>query len=165
MSEIHVRRGVTRAVVVGRRWVVKFPRLQLFSRSPETRIAHSRLGWATRGWLANRSEWRQRHRPDVAQPVLTLGHLAVVFPAAARVGGDDIAGPWLDPHGRRDDECKPDSWGLFPDGWRIIDFDHSWEEDDRGVVGRLYYGRQERLARQWGLPPWWKPGPGATDAT
>mgnify|MGYP001560855129 CR=1 FL=1 len=137
------RWGVTRTVFVGRRWAVKVPSLH-----------HRNL---VRGWLANRSEWRQRHRTDVYRPLLTLGHLALVFPAANElaVEGDwaepTFDGPWT---GHEDieenrDERKPSSWGRFGNRWLIIDFDRAWQQHDRGLIGRLYYGRQERLARRW----------------
>lgn len=140
-----VCRGVTRTVFVGRRWVVKVPRIH-WSLSPEMGTAP---WWCfARAWLANRSEWRQRDRTGVARPVLTFGHLAVVFPAAFRVAPDDgEVGPWCDHSG---DEGKGSSWGYFPgEGWLLIDYDRAWEQDDRGLVGGIYYGRQERLARKW----------------
>lgn len=151
-----VRRGVTRTVFVGPRWAVKVPRLQM-DRPSGWRAVHSEIGWVVRGWLANRSEWRQRHRADVARPVLTFGHFAVVFPAAIEVGDDRLTdpgpGPWVGfediEDGRRRDELKPSSWGRFPDGWRIIDFDRAWDQNGRGIIGSLYFGNQERLARKW----------------
>jgi hypothetical protein len=131
---VTVRRGVTRVVFVGRRWAVKMPSVG--------------YAWGVRGWLANRSEWRQRRRRGVARPVLTLGHVVLVMPVAERIGRwDSVAG--------EGDEAKPSSWGWFGDrGWLLVDFDRAWEQDDRGWVGGLYYGRQERLARRWSnLPP------------
>lgn len=142
---MHVARGVTRTVVVGRRWAVKIARPS-WRLSPEMGLTP----WGTfiRSWLANRSEWRQRDRPGVARPVATVGHVLVVFPAARAVAVEGLMGPWCD---RADgDEAKPSSWGHFPgEGWLLIDFDRCWEAADRGWVGGLYYRHQERLARRW----------------
>jgi hypothetical protein len=151
-----VRKGITRIVFVGRRWAIKMPR----------RYDSRFWLWWVRGWLANQSEWRQRDRPDVARPVFTLFHIALVFPAAIEVGNDKIEGgrivggpgPWLTFEERclsfeeRDDhadEMKPSSWGRFADGWKIIDFDRAWHSNHRSLAGKLYYERQERMARRW----------------
>lgn len=146
--------GVTRIVIIGRRWAVKIPHLMLFVPNQS-----NRFGWMVRGWLANRSEWRQRRRTDVARPVLTLGHLIVVFPAATAVGRGDRSGPWDNwddiPDDRLRDERKPSSWGMFTDGWRIIDYDRSWEANHMGIIGWLYYANQRRLGNNWSkLPPY-----------
>lgn len=106
------------------------------------------MGWV-RGWLANRSEWQQRHRPDVARPIATFLHLAVVYPRA------DALAPSCDQWqrtmvtvGYRPEEAKPSSWGRFGGGWRLVDFDRAWQYP-RGWVGGLYYWNQERLGRKW----------------
>lgn len=131
-------RGVTRTVFVGTRWAVKVP-------SPH---------YVLRGWLANQSEWRQRRRAGVNRPVATVGHVATLYRAADRVGCDADVGPF----GRRDeftydgDEEKPSNWGVFDGEWRLIDFDRAWERP-RGIVGRLYYANQARLARKWSRLP------------
>lgn len=136
------RRGVTRTVFVGRRWALKVP------------TVHYRRNFV-RGWLANRSEWRQRKRRDVARPVATLFHFVLVMPAA-KVTGADAAHiwpyePWVD---RAGDDAKPCSWGWFGDRWLLIDYDRAWEDSDRGIVGGIYYAIQERRAREWiHLPP------------
>lgn len=105
-----------------------------------------------RGWLANRSEWRQRHRPDVATPIATLGHLVLVYRRAEQPISDEWweanVRPWL-ARTYSAEESKSCSWGLTADGWRLIDFDRAWHPDDRGLVGGVYYGRQERMARRW----------------
>lgn len=129
---------MTRTVFVGRRWAVKVPTLR-YRRN------------VLRGWLANRSEWRQRKQRGVARPVATLFHFAMVMPAAVCVGGeaDPFWGePWLERDG---DDGKPCSWGWFPNGggWKLIDYDRAWESGDRGLVGGVYYWRQERKARRW----------------
>lgn len=148
---MEIRRGVTRTVIVGRRWAVKLPIGLGMS-------FHGLAGDLVRGWLANQSEWRQRRRPGVARPRLTLLHLVLVMPAADWVGSDrfSVKGPWqsIDPAdvGARD-EAKPSSWGRFGDRWLLIDFDRAWERDGRGLVGRLYYGHQERSARRWARLP------------
>lgn len=141
-----VTTGVTRTVYVGRRWAFKVPRLDLAGLRP----GQHRVG-LVRGWLANRSEWRQRHRPDVARPVATLGHLVLVMPAADHVPPNDSPPPcapaWWP--GESADEAKGSSWGLFGTEWKLIDFDRAWTEHDRGLVGRLYYAGQARKGRRW----------------
>lgn len=128
---------MTRTVFVGRRWAMKVPTL---------RYRRNML----RGWLANRSEWRQRKRRDVARPVATLFHLVLVMPSAYCTGDQlqgKLEGPWFD---RAGDEAKPCSWGWFRDrGWRLVDYDAAWEPGDRGLVGGVYYWIQERRARRW----------------
>ena len=142
--------GITRTVFVVGRWAIKVPSL--------------RHRYLLRGWLANRSEWKQRRRPDVARPIITLGHLVTVFPRAQEIGawepedcperalwpsGLDVD-EW-DPHqpcGHSTEEAKGSSWGRFGDRWLLIDYDRAWQ-DPRGAVGAAYYGRQERRARKW----------------
>lgn len=124
-------RGITRTVFVGRRWAVKVPSLHY--RKP------------VRGWLANQSEWRQRHRRQVCRPVATLAHVALVMPAADRIGTASEHGPWV---GLEPDEGKPSSWGRFGHRWLLVDYDRAWEPP-HGLVGAVYYGLQERRARRW----------------
>lgn len=137
-----VHSGITRHVLVGRRLAVKWP---------------SSYQWFVRGWLANRSEWKQRDRVGVNRPLVTLGHVVLVVRSARVVPDNEWAsGPWRFPGEEvpwaDGDEAKVSSWGWFASGWRLIDFDRAWEHP-RGLVGSLYYGRQERLARKWaGLP-------------
>lgn len=108
------------------------------------------FGTFVRSWLANRSEWCQRDRPDVARPLLTLLHLVVVFPAADEVAvGRGV--PWqarAHSHSHSGDEAKASSWGRFGHRWLLIDYDRAWESP-RGFVGGRYYLHQERLARRW----------------
>jgi hypothetical protein len=127
-GRLQVVHGVNRTVVLAGRWAFKLP--WGLGRVP------------VRGWLANRSEWRQRTRPDVCRPRWTLGHVVLVMPRAEEIWGEDLDGYFYS-----GDEAKADSWGRFGDRWALIDFDRSW--DDRGFIGRLYWGNQERLARKW----------------
>lgn len=149
---LSIKRGVTRTVVLTKRWAFKLP----------GGLGHAWL----RGWLANRSEWRQRNRPDVARPRLTLCHLVVVFPRAIHTGSDRLDPieqelPLWTQDGRYSaEEAKPSSWGAFdcPCGcgylrWMLVDFDRAWQQDSRGLVGSLYFGRQERMARKWMTRP------------
>jgi hypothetical protein len=141
-----VRRGATRVILIGSRWAVKIPAAD--------------YSWGLRGWLANRSEWRQRRRTDVIRPIVSFAHLVVVFPAALEIGDDDEdrVGPWSSmAPSRYPDESRANSWGRFEDGWRLVDFDRCWDREDRGIVGGLYFARLERLARKWQLPAWWLP--------
>lgn len=139
-----VGKGVTRTVwSFGRHWVVKVPN----------------RGWFLRGYLANQSEWRQRHRPDVAPPVLSIFNVALVMARAERDLLNHVAlfGPPDDMpitedgvDGHSGDEAKLCSWGLYPAGWRLIDFDRAWVLEQRSpIIGRLYYWNQERLGRKW----------------
>lgn len=132
---VELHHGVNRSVVLVGRWAFKLP----------WGLGHSPV----RGWLANRSEWRQRLRPDVCPPRWTLAHIVLVMPRANEVS--ENMRPDYD--GLDGDEAKPSSWGRFSDEWLLIDFDRSWEPDDRGFVGALYWGRQERLARRWAELP------------
>lgn len=138
-----VRSGVTRLVIVTRRYVVKMPRFR---------------SYAVRGWLANRSEWQQRRRAGVAAPLVTVAHLLTLYRRADEVGNwDPELAPGFARVFRVDDdgtqqlnyeESKGSSWGRFGDRWLLIDYDRAWEEP-RGLVGKIYYGRQERAARRW----------------
>lgn len=131
-------RGITRYVVGVGPYAIKLP--WGYGRS------------VLRGWLANRSEWRQRHCPDVNPPFLTLGHFVLVSRRAEQPISDEWweanIRPWL-VRTYCAEESKPCSWGLTADGWRLIDFDRAWHADDRGLIGGVYYGRQERMARRW----------------
>jgi hypothetical protein len=122
--------GTSRTVLLVDRWALKLP----------WGLCHQPL----RGWLANRSEWHQRHRPDVCPAVFTFGHVVLVMPRAEERWHDELEG-----YSYTGDEAKGDSWGRFGDRWLLIDYDRSWEADDRGLVGRMYWGNQERLARKW----------------
>lgn len=167
------RNGVTRLVILTERWALKIPKVEKDSRF---------FLRGVRGWIANRSEWRQRNRPDVARPRFTFLHLVLVMPRARFTGAEWEAfapiciGPtvrdqvravpfWLEDDPRWEstteedllhrDERKPCSWGWFGehDGWKLIDFDRGWvhpdDGGDRGIIGGWYYGRQEKMARQW----------------
>lgn len=150
-----VRRGVTRRVFLTERWAFKVPLVTL-----DDRWRHQFLRWAVRGWLANRSEWRQRSRPDVAEPVFSFFHFVLVMPRAITTGDaegfeeTDPTKPWfgyeLIDDGRKTDEMKPSSWGWFGEerGWLHIDFDRSWEHP-RGCVGGIHFWRQECQGRRW----------------
>lgn len=143
-----VRRGVTRVVFVGKRYAVKVPRIPWGAEG--WRITHGPFGWILRGWLANRSEWRQRARGDVARPLCTIAHVALVVPSAEVLLEEDLPGELaLMLNAYRGDEAKSSSWGRLGNRWVLIDFDRAWEQGDRGIVGGLYYGWQERRARKW----------------
>jgi hypothetical protein len=131
-------KGVTRTVWRVGRWAVKVPN----------------RGWLVRGYLANQSEWHQRHRPDVNRPTATLFHLALVAPLADQLRDprDDQWHLERNAEGYSDEESKPQSWGLFGGRWLLLDFDQAWRQPRRGLVGRAYYGNQERLARKWMRP-------------
>lgn len=129
-----IRSGITRNVILTRHWAIKVP---------------NSYAWGVRGWLANRSEWRQRRRPDVNPPVFTLAYVVSVYRRAVTFTAfrETDPGPWQTHQG---DEAKPSSWGCPPaSSWRLIDYDRAWAQEDRGWIGALYFGRQERLARRW----------------
>lgn len=143
-----LRRGTSRTVLLAGPWAFK--------------IAYGQMRNPVRGWLANRSEWRQRSRPVVCRPICTLGHVVLVMPRAEFRG---IERPFADAFtpcppmvpGLKDsddrDEMKLDSWGWFGDRWLLIDYDRCWGPDDRGLVGRIYWWNQERLGRKWAKLP------------
>lgn len=157
-----IARGVTRTVLLVGPVAVKFPGGYGISDGPHNMA----LSWL-RGWLANQSEWQQRHRPDVADVLFTFGHVALIMrrgkpvPLEAAGAWDDVEAVNLGRMGYSAEESKPSSWAEFNGDWKLIDFDRSWHQDQRGLIGRLYWGWQERLARQWSrLPP---PNWGSTD--
>lgn len=129
--------GVTRTVYRCGRWAVKVPGGQ-----------GRRL---VRGWLANQSEWRQRHRADVARPWLTLAHVVLVMPVADRAADDtwweEHARPWLTAAGYSDEESKSSSWGLFGRRWLLVDFDRA-SDHPRTAAAAVYYWLQERPYRR-----------------
>lgn len=128
------RSGVTRTVIVTRRWAVK--------------LAWGRCG-PLRGWLANRSEWVRRDRPRVLAASFTLCHFITWYRRADEVGTwDPEDAPQASMRRLRTEERKGSSWGRFGGRWLLIDYDRAWQ-DPRGWVGGWYYGRQERLARKW----------------
>lgn len=129
---LQVVHGTCRTVLLTGRWAVKFP--WGLGRQP------------VRGWLANRSEWRQRYRANVCRPSLSLAHVALIMPRAERSARE---GELSFCREDETDEQKSSSWGYFGDRWLLVDFDRSWETHDRGLIGRLYWGNQERLARKW----------------
>lgn len=96
-------RGVTRTVILTRKYAIKLP--------------GGLSGSIVRGWLANRSEWRQRKRREVSRPIGTLFHFALLMSRADRVGLEGEDGPWMK---RRGDIRKPSSWGLFGTKWLRI---------------------------------------------
>lgn len=132
--------GVTRTVHKVGPWAVKRPG-----------------GWGgyrpaalLRGWLANRSEWKQRHRPDVARPRWTLFYIVQGYPIGRLPDQylfDLLVSGWLRACGYSAEEAKPSSWAYF-DRPRLIDSDRAWQHP-RGIIGAIYYGNQERLARKW----------------
>ena len=128
--------GITRTVLVTDNYAIKVPSL------------HHRL--LVRGWLANRSEWKQSWRTDVHPPLYTLGHVVTVYRAALTLDGlDSSTAPWQDiPPRYTGDEAKRSSWGVVAGRLALIDYDRAWE-DPRGIIGGVYYWRQERLARKW----------------
>lgn len=153
--------GVTRIVLLAGKYAIKVP----YPRKP------------LRGWLANRSEWIQRDRPDVNRPILTIGHLAAVYPRVLFQGtwdpencpfqavvpsGLEPDEDW-DPHtpsGYSREEAKGQSWGHGGQAWGhgtrirwcLIDWDRAWQHP-RGWIGGLYYWKQERLSRKWAALP------------
>jgi hypothetical protein len=126
-GRFQVAHGVNRTVLLAGRWAFKLP----------WGLGHVPV----RGWLANRSDWRQRARPDVCRPLWTL---VLVMPRAEQLWSRD-----LDGYAYEGDETKANSWGRFGDHWLLIDYDRSWDAHDRGLIGRAYWGNQERLARKW----------------
>lgn len=127
-------RGVTRTVVVGRHYAVKVPSV--------------RHRYVIRGWLANRSEWKQRRRLDIVRPVLTLGHLALVYPTADGLMSErewSLQRHVLIRDGYSHEEAKASSWGRFGGRWLLLDFDRAWQPP-LGIIGGLYFGHEERLA-------------------
>jgi hypothetical protein len=152
-----VTTGITRVVLLVGPVALKFPR----PRWDGDREYGNRPGRTfLRGWLANQSEWRQRHRHDVVTPLATVAHLVLVMPRADYVGtltmetacwvpwpvGAEAAAAEMQSRG---DEIKPSSWGRFGQKWLLIDFDRAWEPALQGRLGRLYYRRQQRLAARW----------------
>lgn len=138
MPPVEVRRGVTRTVYLWGRWAFKVPG------------GYGNHG--LRGWLANRSEWRRRKGRRKCRPVATLLHFVLVMPRAERVAEFGEPGPWDGKH--CGDARKASSWGRFGGEWLQLDYDLSWCQRDRGLVGALYYGMQERRARRlMGEPP------------
>lgn len=132
-----VRSGITRTVLLVGRWAIKVPRLS--------------YAYGVRGWLANRSECKQFARHGVNPPLTTLGHFATVYRRADRCLSEDemrdrpelMNGDlWLG-----GDEDKASSWGWFGNELRLIDYDRAWHHP-RGIVGGLYFGHQERIARR-----------------
>lgn len=129
--------GVTRIVIVGRRYAVKIP--------------NYRHGFI-RGWLANQSEWQQRNRPDALTPRFSLLHLILVFPVAWCPTEEDFAacpvaegsGPWLTYTG---DEAKTSSWGWYHHECLLIDYDRAW--DRVSLSAWFYYKLQDRKGRRW----------------
>lgn len=100
-----------------------------------------------RGWLGNRSEFLQARgqRQHVLRPYFSVLHLALVSRRADAVGPAPALPAGVDIDG---DEGKPTSWGRFGEEWLLIDFDRAYDSP-RGLVGALYWGNQERLARKW----------------
>lgn len=138
-----IGQGVTRTVYGTRRFAFKVPRL--------------RDGWrdwplnVVRGILANESEWHNRHRRDVATPCVSLFHIVLVMPRADSVGNwdpEDAESAPIFQLGYDHEELKGDSWGCFDGVWLLIDFDESHREP-RSLLGHWYWGRQERMAREW----------------
>lgn len=148
MSPRLVRSGVTRYVLLAGLYAVKVPR----PRRHRRRVPRSGSS-GVRGWLANRSEWRQRHRPGVNPPLLTVAHCVTVYRRADEVGtwhpGDDVpCRPAARGPGHDAEEAKGSSWGRFGDRWLLIDYDRAWERP-HGIVGALYYAREDRRGRRW----------------
>lgn len=116
-------------------------------------------GWGgmhLRGWMANRSEWRHRRRPDVVSPLFTLGHVITAYPLADGLATDDRfidhwcdqVEPFLLMAGYCAEETKPSSWGLFNGRWLLLDYDAALR-DRRHFPENIYYWNQERLGRKW----------------
>ena len=127
-------RGVTRTVLRVHRWAIKLPGGH-GGYSPERLL---------RGWLANRSEWKDRHRPDVIAPVFSLGGFLNVYPLADALVTGVEPQPWNVFCGYSHEEAKWSSWGCFDGRWLLLDYDRAWQPEGRGWVGRWYYGRMER---------------------
>lgn len=99
-----------------------------------------------RGWIANQSEWRQRRKEGVNGPLFTLFHFLTIYWRAEAVGKwDTDECPFK---ADSNEERKGSSWGCVNGSWLLIDFDRAWAVP-RSLVGGLYFGNQERLARKW----------------
>lgn len=134
-----VTTGVTRTVILTPRLAIK--------------IAGRRGRYLVRGWLANRSEWKQWKRRDANEPGVSLFHLVTVSRRAELLGTDtdfdwDEVEAWASLCGYQGDEVKLSSWGRVGGRWVLIDFDRSWEKP-YGLVGAIYQANQDRLGRKW----------------
>lgn len=139
-----VRSGVTRNVILTKRYAIKVPCRRWGSRAPWKWI-----GPLVRGWLANQSEWRQRHRRRVNPPLFTLFHFATWYRRAEEVSTwDTDNAPQATMRRYRVEERKGSSWGRFGRRWLLIDYDRCWERP-WGLVARFYYWPQERMFRKW----------------
>lgn len=79
-----VRSGVTRTVILIGPWAIKT--IPLHGHGPlGPRAWKPMWRWLVEGWRCNRSEWCQRARPDVNPPLVTFGHLALVFRRADQI--------------------------------------------------------------------------------
>jgi hypothetical protein len=136
--------GVTRLVILVGPWALKLPRGMFRDRRW--------FGWWIRGWLANRSEWRQRHRSDVCPLMATVGHFVLIArrgePVDREAWEDSVVDVLVD-YGYSWEEAKASSWARFDGRALLVDFDRAWQQGDRGWIGGWYYGRQERAARRW----------------
>lgn len=129
-----VKTGITRWVLLIGPFAIKFPK-------------------SLRGYLANQSEWRQRKRPRVNRPIISLFHLMIVFYRATEIGKWEpkefnVSSRYWYGIEYSNEEAKGESWGLVKNCWVLIDFDRAWE-NPRPVIGLLYYWNQARLARKW----------------
>lgn len=134
-----VRRGITRTVVLTRRYAIKLPSLRSYGQGLEGRL------WSiARGLLANQSEkeWAgyEANRGLVC-PVLRswLGGLTQVYPRCAPLRGDEAEAdlPRLDPNPGDD---KPTNFGWLNGRIVRIDYDMSFNgcpHDRSGFVNRM----------------------------
>ena len=152
-ERFHLGSGSTRHVYGLGRYAIKVPNLN--PRPTRWR------GMFLRAVLANRSEWKQRHRPDVVSPLLTIFWIIQVYPKVRPIPEDEWAlwnechRPKLVAQGYRYDEAKPSSWGrhtLAPLNTQVIlmDYDRCWDEP-MGWLGKYQEWRDEWINRRSGV--------------
>lgn len=157
------RSGITRVVLLTKRLAIKTPQVR-----NRTDFDRTGINAFVRGWLANRSEWKQRHRYGINPPLGTIGYVVNLY-----LRGDDLdpsndhqewqwddekmdwSDEWFaelathaNTYGFNGDEFKPSSWKQFGGRWLLIDYDRAWAKP-RGLVGWWYYGLQKKNARRW----------------
>lgn len=154
----HLGSGSTRHVYGLHKWAIKVPNLN--KRPTRWR------GMFLRGVLANRSEWKQRHRDDVVKPLFTFFWIAQVYPKVDLIpefmweSWDLCHRPSLIDQGYRYDECKPSSWATVWSPWcgfpsnparavnlRLLDYDRCWDEP-MGILGKYQEWRDEWINRR-----------------
>lgn len=118
-----VRRGITRTVILTRRYAIKVPTL----RGGTTGDLRGRIAGVAHGILANQSEYHwsgYEAWAGLVAPVLRswLGGIIQVYPRCEPLGDDDRGPlPHLDPC---PGDVKPDNYGRL-DG-RVVRVDYAW---------------------------------------